>query len=137
MSHFIEITDIRQDFPHDPQPMNSLDLKATRDRLVECATRMGHDFSNRSASGHTYAGRMGEYAACRMGTDMSGVTIVVRPSQIEIIAIEREYVDANTVDLARFAKAYVRRGVESMRSVIAEAVRLFGAMRDVEVACRL
>lgn len=128
MSTFITIEDHKVDFPHDSVAAATCDLKATRDRLVECAARMGYDFSHRSASGHAY-NRVGEYAACRMGTEMCGVTVIVRPSQIEIVA-QRRAATPNGSVLQRSARSWARRGVESMRSVIDEAVRVFRTVQE-------
>ena len=125
------------DFPRDPQPSSTDFLKDVRDQVCDIAGLRNLDFPHQSASGHAY-NRVGEYAACRSGTDMRGVTIIVRPSQVEIVAIERVQEDADTVRVVRCAKAYAPITAHSLwydtelvHAVVSEAVRLLANMETV------
>lgn len=135
------------DFPRDPQPSSTDALKDARDLICHTAASMSLGGCSstrkelcgvmRSASGHSF-GRVGEYAAVRFGSEMRGVTVIVRPSQVEIVAIERKQIDADTVQVVRCAKSYgqvTRQNLEHdlhLRvDVMREAVRLFDSMEAV------
>lgn len=135
------------DFPHDPVPSSTDALKDARDLICHTAagmslggyasTRKELSGVTRSASGHSLFGRVGEYAAVRFGSEMRGVTIVVRPSQVEIVAVERKQIVTDR-QAVRGAKAYARVTREALEhdlhlrvEVVREAVRLFDSMEAI------